>query len=136
MSKSVVRISETSCSFCEIIAGKLPVKIVAVWPHAIAIKPLNPVTEGHLLVLPREHVKDARENTVVTAEMALCATELAVKLYGDFNLIVNAGPDASQTVWHLHWHIVPRRAGDGLQLPWTRQSNSGIISDPYPRVRR
>lgn len=116
MSKHAVR-----CVFCEIVAGTAPAAVVCKWSHAIAITPLNPVTEGHTLVIPRDHVTDAREDPMVTGLVAVCAAELAARMGGDFNLIVNAGPAATQTVWHLHWHVVPRRSDDGLALPWTGQ---------------
>lgn len=55
------------CIFCQIIHGQSPTQILKKWDDAIAIVPLNPVVPGHVLVVPREHVKDALENTEVTA---------------------------------------------------------------------
>jgi histidine triad (HIT) family protein len=116
MSKHAAR-----CVFCEIVAGDAPANVMRKWAHAIAITPLNPVTAGHTLVIPRQHLADARQDPMFTGLVAACAAELATDMGGDFNLIVNAGPTATQTVWHLHWHVVPRRSNDGLHLPWTGQ---------------
>jgi histidine triad (HIT) family protein len=116
MSKHAVR-----CVFCEIVVGVAPAEVVYEWPAAIAIVPLNPVTMGHTLVLPRQHVIDAGDDPMITGLVAGYAAWLARSLDDDFNLIVNAGTNATQTVWHLHWHIVPRRSNDGLHLPWTGQ---------------
>jgi histidine triad (HIT) family protein len=106
------------CVFCEIIAERSPAKVVREWPDAIAIEPLNPVTEGHVLVIPRSHVGDFTEDPACTALVMRRAAELGI---APMNLITSAGGEATQTVFHLHVHLVPRRAGDGLPLPWAPQ---------------
>ncbi|GAA2108009.1 hypothetical protein GCM10009802_03540 [Streptomyces synnematoformans] len=114
---------ERHCPFCKIVRGEEPATIVREWPHALAIVPLNPVVDGHLLVLPKRHVVNAAEDLDVTAGTARCAGELARET-GNGNLITSIGPEATQTVFHLHWHVVPRAEGDGLHLPWTGQHTS------------
>lgn len=111
----------SDCVFCEIVAGRSPATVVREWQLAIAIVPHGPVVPGHVLVLPRTHVADAAENPAVTGYVAVRAAELGAERGGDFTLIVNCGPSASQTIMHLHWHVVPRQPGDGLLLPWTNQ---------------
>ena len=92
---------------------------------AVSFEPLNPVTPGHRLFLPGRHVADAREVGALTAPAALAASwnrDWRNPNRGeDFNLITSAGPAATQTVFHLHLHYIPRWAGDGLRLPWTDQ---------------
>ncbi|ALC32361.1 hypothetical protein ABE83_34620 (plasmid) [Streptomyces sp. CFMR 7] len=75
-------------------------------------------TDGHLLVLPRGHVADFTTDPVVSATVQLRAAELAAQIGGQWNYLTSCGPDATQTVFHLHGHLVPRTAGDGLALPW------------------
>ena len=106
------------CPFCAIIDGSEPAEWVHEWTDAIAIIPLNPVVPGHVLVIPRAHVTDASVDPLVTGMAAARAAELASLSPEHFNLITSAGEHATQTVPHLHWHLVPRRAGDGLALPW------------------
>jgi histidine triad (HIT) family protein len=106
----------TDCVFCDISAGKAPATIVREWSTCVAIVPLNPVTDGHVLVIPRLHVDDATQWPVWTAETFRCAAEFAEP---PCNLITSAGTEATQSVFHLHVHVVPRRADDGLALPWT-----------------
>jgi histidine triad (HIT) family protein len=105
----------TACVFCTIVAGREPATFVSRWADAVAIVPLEPVTDGHVLVIPREHVQDAAVSPAVTALTFARAAEIATR---PFNLITSAGREATQTVPHLHVHIVPRRADDGLALPW------------------
>jgi histidine triad (HIT) family protein len=110
-----------SCVFCAIAAGVAPANVVREWPDAVAFRPLNPVTDGHTLVIPRAHVDDAAVNPAVTALTMRRAAELAEGA-GSLNLITSVGTAATQTVFHLHIHIVPREDGDGLSLPWTGQA--------------
>jgi histidine triad (HIT) family protein len=110
-----------SCAFCRIVARKSPTTIIAEWADAIAIAPLNPVTPGHLLIIPKQHVADVTQNPQVSAATMRAAAELAT---APCNIITSAGPEATQTVFHLHLHVVPRRAADGLCLPWTHQERN------------
>ena len=105
------------CAFCRIINEVEPATFVRRWTDAVAIVPLNPVTEGHILVIPRQHVQDATDAPHVTAQTMLRAAAIAAP---PCNIITSAGPEATQTVFHLHIHVVPRRAGDGLALPWAK----------------
>lgn len=112
----------SDCVFCAIVRGDSPATFVARWPEVVAIRPLRPVVEGHVLVLPTTHVRDAAADPDVTAVTMHAAASLAVSLMpGDFNVITSAGVAATQTVFHLHVHLVPRSVGDGLALPWTGQ---------------
>lgn len=104
------------CAFCDYDG---PSPIVAEAPGVIAFRPLNPVTEGHLLFVPEVHVEDATEAPAITALVMAAASDWA-RGVGDCNLITSVGEAATQTVKHLHIHLVPRSVGDGLALPWSR----------------
>ncbi len=104
------------CVFCAIARGDAPATVVRRWPEAVAIVPRRPVTAGHTLVIPHVHVADALERPEVAGRVMRRAAELAPH---PCNLITSAGGVATQTVFHLHVHIVPRAAGDGLALPWS-----------------
>ncbi|MFE0378070.1 HIT family protein [Streptomyces inhibens] len=107
------------CPFCRIVHGQAPATVLREWPETIAIRPRHGgVTAGHVLVIPRVHVADVAEDPVVSATTMLRAAELAAEV-GDCNVITSRGPSATQTIRHLHIHLVPRADGDGLLLPWT-----------------
>lgn len=114
----------TDCVFCKIAAGDAPADIVFRTWQTIGIVPLGPVTPGHILVIPHAHVTDAADEPDITAETMRAAAEYAGKQGAPFNLITSAGAVATQTVFHLHIHYVPRSVGDGLALPWTGQARA------------
>lgn len=109
------------CVFCAIAAGTAPAVIVREWPDALVIRPRSGgVTEGHVMVLPRVHVDDAGTDPEVTAAVMRRAAELMAEQPAA-NLITSKGREATQSVFHLHVHVVPRQADDGFPLPWAPQ---------------
>lgn len=102
-----------NCVFCAIAVGTSPATIIRSWPDAIAIVPLAPVTPGHTLVIPRQHVADATTDPIVTAITARRAAQVARP---GWHLGANIGPGAGQTVFHLHLHAWPCRGGQCM--PW------------------
>ena len=94
-------------------------------PGVVWFEPLKPVTPGHVLVVPVRHVTDALEDPDLTGRVFAAAARLADELDDpSCNLITSVGGAATQSVYHLHAHLVPRREGDGLPLPWTPQQDA------------
>jgi histidine triad (HIT) family protein len=89
--------------------------------NCVAFEPLNPVTPGHLLVVPRQHAANVNELSGQAIEDVGYALRYFTNDIESYNIITSKGPEATQTVFHLHWHIVPRSKNDGLKLPWTDQ---------------
>ena len=114
--------AEKGCPFCQLVMAN-QVEQIGV-SGVYHFEPLNPVTPGHRLFIPAFHYEDAAEAPSATGSVFEWAAWWADKKGEDFNLIVNAGPNASQTVRHLHVHYGPRREGDGLTLPWTGRRTS------------
>lgn len=109
------------CVFCDIAEGVAPAtRYQMCGAFTVAFTPLNPVTPGHTLVVPRRHVRDATVSPDVTAETMRWAAILAAGM-DSANIITSIGAAATQSVPHLHAHVVPRHLGDGLHLPWTGQ---------------
>jgi histidine triad (HIT) family protein len=109
----------TDCPFCaRIAAGQFDYDD----QHSVAFQPLNPVTRGHFLVVPRKHMANALEPLapiLLGGAMRLAAILARQMDLTDCNFINSAGALATQTVPHLHVHVVPRRKDDRLALPWT-----------------
>lgn len=116
-------LSTSKCPFCEIAAGRAPATIHAdvrsVEGRVLLIEPLNPVTPGHMLAIPSVHVENASEDKEVAGFTFKAAAHFAKP---PCNLITSCGAEATQTIRHLHVHVVPRTADDGLALPWTEQT--------------
>lgn len=106
------------CPFCEIVAGRAPATYVHEWSDVIAIVPLDPVVDGHTLVIPKQHVRDFASDPAVSADAMLHAAQLMRWTDRPMNLITSKGREATQSVFHLHLHLVPRAENDGLALPW------------------
>lgn len=113
----------SDCPFCKRIhAGEYDYRDT----YNVAFRPLNPVTPGHFLVVPLTHVANALEAPHYAGRAVRFAARLGAEMGLDaFNLITSSGEAATQTVFHLHVHVVPRREGDGLALPWTGQEHIG-----------
>jgi histidine triad (HIT) family protein len=100
------------CPFCDKLAD------YAGW--VAAFEPLNPVVPGHMLIVPKRHVEDFAEDPAETGRvMRYAARYVKDGGVGHCNLITSRGVDATQTVFHLHIHVIPRWPGDGLLLPWS-----------------
>lgn len=110
-------VAVAACPFCEIIERR---GYDAGDEWTVTFEPLHPVTPGHRLFVSRDHITDAAARPVATGVVVEYATRWAAGHdVGAFNLITSAGQAATPSVFHLHVHLVPRRAGDRLALPWT-----------------
>lgn len=109
------------CAFCDtdlIQSEEIEQHFAADSSVVLVFEPLNPVVSGHLLVVPKVHVSDATEDPYVAA-MAMSVASKVAQRYRSANIITSIGLPATQTVMHLHLHVVPRWMNDGLHLPWT-----------------
>lgn len=111
--------SSDSCVFCKIIRGDEPANFAEKGVHHVAFFPRRQHTPGHVLFVPRVHVKDAADNSMQTGlVMARASAYVRDVVKGPANIITSVGAEATQTVFHLHIHVVPRGADDGLRPSW------------------
>lgn len=115
---------EENCIFCKIANGEIPAKTLYEDEAFRVILDLGPATEGHALILPKEHAADLYELPEETAADAMklakrMAAVMRDKLKCDgLNLVQNNGEAAGQTVRHFHLHLIPRYADDGQNINW------------------
>lgn len=113
-----------SCEFCEIIAGIRPARVLFQDLDLISFVPLNPATRGHILIVPIRHVCDLRELDLDEAQLlGAAAVRVGAALRAalnpaGLNIIQSNGAAATQTVDHLHLHLVPRYDTDRMILEW------------------
>ena len=104
------------CLFCKIVAKELGSEVVKETDNVLAFKDINPGAPTHVLVIPKEHIASAQELTAehahLLAEMFGVMADVAsdANLAGGHRLVTNIGPDAGQTVHHLHFHVMGGRA--------------------------
>jgi len=113
-------VSPAGCVFCGIVAGEVPSQVVQESAGALAFRDLNPQAPVHVLVVPRRHIEDAAalgpEDAAVLSEMFALARRVAEDegIAGrGYRLLFNVGSDASNSVPHLHLHVV-----GGRRLAW------------------
>jgi histidine triad (HIT) family protein len=114
------------CVFCTIVAGGIPAHRVLDTPTVVAVLDHRPLFPGHTLVLPREHVvtlrdlpAGLRDDLFARVQEIAAAVQDAMGAQGSFVAMNNV---VSQSVPHLHVHVVPRTKGDGLRgFFWPRQ---------------
>jgi histidine triad (HIT) family protein len=108
-----------ACSFCEVVAGRMPAFVVADEPAGVAFLDIRPVFKGHTLVVPREHIRtfaDLPVEQVGEYFAFVQRIEAAVREgLGSQGTFVAMNNVVSQSVPHLHTHVVPRTKGDGLR---------------------
>ena len=116
----------SDCLFCKIVKGEIKSEIVKEGNNFIAIKDANPVTEGHMLVIPKKHFVTLLDipNTLGPELLKFTkdvASDLLDKKLGDgFNIIMNNLEPAGQLIMHAHIHIIPRKEGDGIRFFHTK----------------
>ncbi|MBU1252002.1 MAG: HIT family protein [Nanoarchaeota archaeon] len=113
---------ENDCVFCKIVRGEMPCHKIWEDENFLAFADANPVVEDHTLVIPKKHfssLSDINEEICCGYIGAIKETGkiLVKKCNADgFNVALNNGEAAGQVVNHVHFHIHPRKKGDGLKL--------------------
>ena len=103
---------KNDCLFCAIIAGEIPGTKVYEDEVCYAFRDINPQAPTHILVVPKEHIASLNElngeNAPIAAHCLCMAKKIASQegLENGWRLVCNCGPDAGQTVHHLHFHIL------------------------------
>src|SRR3954467_3163471 len=120
---------DPGCVFCTIVAGEAPAEVVLRGDDFVAFLDQRPVFKGHVLLVPREHVvtlpdlpAPLRDGFLAAAQRLATAVGGGLGAQGSF---VAANNVVSQSVPHLHLHVVPRTKGDGLRgFFWPRTTYS------------
>ena len=116
--------SVKDCVFCKIVAGQIPVTKVFEDDVVLAFLDIGPISDGHTLVVPKQHFEklhdcDARLLSQVGSRLGKIAGAVAAGMSCDgYNVLCNNGRAAGQLVEHLHFHIIPRKTGDGIFNRW------------------
>ncbi len=129
--------NDENCIFCKIIKKEIPSKIIFEDDKTLAFLDINPISEGHAIVIPKDHyetleVLPDNELNCLFQTVKKVAKLIYEKLNPDgYNIIQNNYKAAGQVIDHFHVHIIPRESGDKkiiLALPRSSASNEELTS--------
>jgi len=113
------------CIFCKILEKEAPAVILFEDEVCVVIETIEPVSKGHVLVIPKLHVENILDiDDATLAHLAVVSKNIGKDLIAEnnasgMNLLHAAGRSAQQSVFHFHFHVVPRYPDDNLDL-WFR----------------
>jgi histidine triad (HIT) family protein len=130
------------CLFCRVVAGEVPAAVVLETEHTLGFLDHRPVFKGHVLLVPREHVRTLpdlpaalRDPFLESGQRLARAMVDGLAAQGSFVAVNNV---VSQSVAHLHLHVVPRTKGDGLRgffWPRTKYVDEDEVQQYVERLR-
>jgi histidine triad (HIT) family protein len=107
----------SDCLFCKIVNGDIPAEVIHETPTTLAFRDIDPQAPTHVVVIPRSHHADAAAMATADPElgsMVLAAAGEVARREGvaesGYRLVFNTGPDAHQTVFHVHCHVLGGRS--------------------------
>jgi histidine triad (HIT) family protein len=112
------------CVFCRMVAGEIPVTKIYEDEAVLAFLDIAPISDGHALVIPKQHctqIHDCAPDVLadVVWRLGEIAEAVMTAMESDgYNVLSNNGSAAGQVVDHLHFHVIPRKAGDGVLTEW------------------
>jgi histidine triad (HIT) family protein len=104
------------CLFCRIVTGEIPADLVLEWEDVLAFRDINPQAAFHVLVIPKEHISSLaaleQRHDRLLGTLVGAVNEVARQgaVADGFRVVTNIGPDAGQSVEHLHLHVLGGRA--------------------------
>lgn len=117
---------QDNCIFCKITTGEIPSATIYEDQYFRVIMDISPAAKGHAIILPKKHSANLLEVDDDTASKALIIARKVAKAMKEelgcdgINLLQNNGEAAGQSVFHLHFHLIPRYNDDQLNLTWAQ----------------
>jgi len=131
------------CVFCKMVAGQIPVTKIYEDEAVLAFLDIGPVSDGHTLVIPKQHFSKVHEcEPAVLAAVGGCLGKVAGAVVqameaDGYNVLCNNGRAANQVVEHLHFHIIPRKTGDGVFTEWPSYTyGDGAMQSIAEKIRK
>ena len=115
----------SNCIFCKIIGGDFPSSVIYEDEDFKAIMDISPASRGHVIILSKKHFENLFElEDDVAGKVLIVARRIALAMKEELkcdgiNLLQNNGEAAGQSVFHIHFHLIPRYKDDKLHLTWT-----------------
>ncbi len=131
LERALVIAHDSDCIFCKIVRGEISSARVIETDESVAFLDINPVIQGHTLLVPKAHyarladLPDSLAGAVCALLPRLARAVVAATGAQGLNVIVNNGHAAGQTIDHCHWHLIPRFSGDPVNWPWPHSEYVG-----------
>ena len=116
--------NDENCLFCKMVLGQIPVTKIYEDESVLSFLDIGPISTGHTLVIPKQHYEKVDECppeilAQVASKIGKIASAVATAMNSDgYNILCNNGRAAGQVIDHLHFHIIPRKTGDGVLNRW------------------
>jgi len=110
------------CVFCKIVSGEIPAEKIYEDDNFIVINDIKPVARGHCLIIAKKHYQTILDMpSSLGGELISLIKKQGMRLMKDekaegLNLVENIFPAGGQIVMHVHFHVIPRKKGDGLYM--------------------
>jgi histidine triad (HIT) family protein len=134
--------ADPDCIFCKIVKGEVPCFKLFEDAETLAFMDINPVHDGHCLVIPKAHYATVFEIAPEVMAAAARTTAKVAKAVSHavnpegLNLIQANGPGAGQSVGHFHFHVFPRRTDDGVPINWDpKPGDMAHIAEVAEKIR-
>jgi histidine triad (HIT) family protein len=134
--------SAAECLFCKMVAGQIPVTKIYENNDILAFLDIGPISDGHVLIIPKRHFEKLDQCppellAKVASHLGKIAKAVSAAMNSDgYNVLCNNGRAAGQVIDHLHFHIIPRGAGDGVFSRWPSfQYPDGKIQEIATQIR-
>ena len=117
---------EKDCIFCKIVKGEIPSIKIYETDAIFGFMDISPLSEGHLMVIPKKHAARAHEvDDKALSEILPAFKKIALAMgVEDYNILQNNGAIAHQAIDHAHWHLIPKPNNKlGLGIIWNTLSN-------------
>lgn len=130
------------CIFCKIVAGQIPSVKIYEDVDVLAFLDIGPLSDGHTLVIPKKHYAKIHECPAeLLAKVGAVLPKVSGAVFGamaadGYNVLCNNGRASGQLVEHIHFHIIPRIAGDGIFTQWpAKKYAAGKVEDVAERIK-
>jgi len=135
--------SRDDCIFCKMVSGDIPVTKIYEDEVVLAFLDIGPISDGHTLVIPKQHFEKlhlcpSEVLAQVCSRLGKIAKAVSAAMDSDgYNVLCNNGRAAGQLVGHVHFHIIPRNAGDGVFDRWPAYKyKEGQIEEIAGKIRK
>ncbi len=112
--------NDENCIFCKIVRGDIPSDKILETENVLVFMDHSALSEGHCLFIPKIHAERAHDVADDALNEIMTQIKRVVLAMGiqDYNILQNNGKIAHQAVFHAHWHLIPKRQDEGLNIIW------------------